>query len=248
MKNVLLLAVPASALILFVGFQTATKSAPSAPADPIIAGFSKSTVASVADAVDQVIGQRGYLNHDMRPIVGTKMVGRAATALVRPAAPDRSTPALATKHSVEMIDGSKPGEIGVIIMEGSLDVAAIGGLMGTAAKSRGMAGMLLDGAVRDVAELRSLGLPVFARSVSPGTAVSRFATVARDVEVVCGGIRVKPGDVIVAGEDGVVVVPKEREQEVLKRSQEIDDREMKMVPFIRQFRSLGKAIEKFNRI
>ena len=56
-------------------------------------------------------------------------------------------------------------------MEGTLDVAAIGGLMGTAAKARGMAGMVLDGAVRDIAELRALGLPVFARSVSPATAV-----------------------------------------------------------------------------
>jgi len=167
---------------------------------------------------------------------------------VKPATPEMSTPALSTKHSVEMIDGAKPGEVGVIVMEGTLDVAAIGGLMGTAAKSRGMAGMVLDGAVRDVAELRGLGLPVFARSVSPGTAVGRYASVARDVEVNCGGIPVRPGDVIVAGEDGVVVVPKEREQEVLKRSQEIDEREMKMVPFIKQFRSLSKTIEKFNRI
>jgi regulator of RNase E activity RraA len=71
---------------------------------------------------------------------------------------------------------------------------------------------------------------------------------AKSGDVTCGGIQIRPADVIVAGEDGVVVVPKEREQEVLKRSQEIDDREMKMVPFIKQLRSLSKAIEKFNCI
>lgn len=242
-KKYLLASALLAAGLLLVSFQSAQSSK-----DPLIAGFERSTVASVADAVDQITGKRGYLNHDMRPVVGLKFVGRAATALVRPATPEQSTPALSTKHSVEMIDNAKPGEIGVIVMEGSLDVAAIGGLMGTAAKSRGMAGMLLDGAVRDVAELRALDLTVFARAVSPGTAVSRYASVARDIAVTCGGIQIHPGDIIVAGEDGVVVVPRQQEAAILKRAQEIDDRETKMVPFIKQFRSLGQAIQKFNRI
>ena len=169
------------------------------PADPLLAGFARSTVASVADAVDQVVGKRGYLSHDMRPHVAGAFVGRAATALVKPAAPEQATPALAVKHSVEMIDGANPGDVGVIVMEGSLDVAAIGGLMGTAAKARGMAGMVLDGAVRDLAELRALDLPVYARAVSPATAVSRYASVAKDVPVECAGVTVSPGDIIVAG-------------------------------------------------
>jgi regulator of RNase E activity RraA len=235
------------AMTLTTGFYQASRG-PAAPVDATIEAFKRSTVASVADAVDQITGKRGFLNHDMRPVVGTKFVGRARTSLVRAATPEQASPALSTKHSVEMIEDAQPGEVGVIVMEGSLDVAAIGGLMGTAAKSRGMAGMVLDGAVRDVAELRALGLSVFARSVSPASAVSRWATVGRDIEVDCAGVRIKAGDIVVAGEDGVVVVPREREKDVLKRSQEIDEREMKMVPFIKQFRSLSKAIEKFNRI
>jgi regulator of RNase E activity RraA len=147
-----------------------------------------------------------------------------------------------------MIDNAQPGEVGVIVMEGSLDVAAMGGLMGTAAKARGMAGMVLDGAIRDIGEVRGLGLPVYARSASPATAVGRYATVGRDLEVECAGVRIRAGDIVLAGEDGVVVVPREQEKDVLKRAQEIDDRETKMVPFIKQFRSLAKAIEKFNRI
>lgn len=195
-----------------------------------------------------MVGKRGFLSHEFRPRVAGAFVGRATTAVLRATTPDKATPALSTRYSVEMIDNAQPGDVGVIQIEGSLDVAAMGGLMGTAAKARGMAGMLLDGAVRDIAELRALNLPVVSRSVSPASSVSRWASVARNVEVDCGGVKIRPGDIIVAGEDGVVIVPKDQAAAVLKRSQEIDDRESKMVPFIKQFRSLGKAIEKFNRI
>lgn len=227
------------------GFQSARTAT---PADPLIAGFSKRTVASVSDAVDQVCGKRGFLSHKIRPIVPGKLVGRAATALVRPADKSQATPAAATRHSVEMIENARPGDVGVIVMADGLDVAAIGGLMGTTAKARGMAGMILDGGVRDVQELRDLALPTYAASITPATAVGRYASVARDVPVECGGVTVNPGDIIVAGEDGVVVVPKDQAEAVLKRAAEIDELETKMVPFIKQFKSLSKAIAQFNRI
>ena len=236
------------ALSITVSVRQATAPEAATVTDPMLAGFAGSTVASVSDAVDQVVGKRGYLAHDVRPYVSGAFVGRAATALVKAAPPEQATPALAVKHSVEMIDSANPGDVGVIVMDNTLDVAAIGGLMGTAAKSRGMAGMVLDGAVRDLAELRALGLPVYARAVSPATAVGRYASVSKQVPVECAGVTVSPGDIIVAGEDGVVVVPKDRAADVLKRSQEIDARETKMVPFIKQYRSLQKAIEVFNRI
>jgi regulator of RNase E activity RraA len=240
----------AALLALSVPVSVGQVAAPelAAPADPLIAGFASSTVASVSDAVDQIVGRRGYLSHDVRPYVAGTFVGRAATALVKSATPEQATPALAVKHSVEMIDAANAGDVGVIVMEGSLDVAAIGGLMGTAAKARGIAGMVLDGAVRDIAELRALGLPVYARSASPATAVGRYASVSRQVPVECAGVTVSPGDIVVAGEDGVVIVPRDRAAEVLERAREIDARETKMVPFIRQHRSLQKAIEAFNRI
>jgi len=145
----------AALLALSVPVSVGQVAAPelAAPADPLIAGFASSTVASVSDAVDQIVGRRGYLSHDVRPYVAGTFVGRAATALVKPATPEQATPALAVKHSVEMIDAANAGDVGVIVMEGSLDVAAIGGLMGTAAKARGMAGMVLDGAGRAVVYL-----------------------------------------------------------------------------------------------
>ena len=234
------------AAALSLGFQAARR--PASPVDPVIAGFQKSTVASVADAMDQVVGRRGFMSHDMRPRVDGKFAGRAVTALMREASPDKATAQLSARHSVGMIDNAKPGEVGIIVIENGLDVAGLGGLMGTAAKSRNMAGIVIDGGVRDLAEVRALGLAVYARSVVPSSSVGRYATVANNIPVQCAGVEVKPGDIIVAGEDGVVAVPADRATEVLKRSQEIDERETKMVPFIKQYKALTKAIEMFNRI
>ena len=224
------------------------KKAAIAPDDPLVAGFKKTYPASVSDAVELVTGKSGTMRHDMKLVTGKAMVGRAVTSLARPAPPEGATPALATKHSVEMIDEAKPGEVGVIVMEGTLDIAAMGNLMATAATERGMAGMVLDGAIRDIWDIRRMGLTVYARSATPATAVGHYATLAKNVPVECAGVTVRPGDLVVADEDGVVVVPQERAEEVLKKAKEIDDRERGMFPFIKEHKSLQKAIELFGRI
>ncbi len=238
-----LLIVAASAFVALLAVRNAE-----AQGDPLIAGFKSTYPASVSDAVELVTGTNGTMRYDMKLMTGSNLVGHAVTALAKPAAADQATAALAVKHSVEMIDEAKPGEVGVIVMEGTLDIAAMGNLMGTAAVERGMAGMVLDGAIRDLWDIRRMGLTVYARSKSPRTAVGHYATVAKNVPVECGGITVRPGDIIVADEDGVVVVPQERAAEILKQAQAIDARESGMYPFIREFKSLQKAIAKFNRI
>jgi regulator of RNase E activity RraA len=239
-----------TAAIFGFGFQAARK--PAAPVDPLIAGFRRTTVASVADAVDQVVGRRGFLAHDMRPrtLEGARaaFVGRARTAFMRPATAEQATPALSARHSVAMIDEAEPGDVGVLVIENGLDVAGLGGLMATAATARGMAGVVIDGGVRDLPEVRGLGLSVFARSVVPSSSVGRYATVDKGIPVECAGVRIEPGDLIVAGEDGVVAVPHDKAKDVLMRAQEIDARESKMVPLIKQLKALTKAIERFNRI
>jgi regulator of RNase E activity RraA len=239
----------------FVGVATAAvigatqiPAAPASPGDPLVAGFKGTYAASVSDAVEIVTGKNGTMRYDMKLMAGTNLVGRAVTSLARPAPAAQATPTLAVKHSVEIIDEAKPGDVGVIVMEGSLDIAAMGNLMATAAVERGMAGMVLDGAIRDMWDIRRMGLTVYARSKSPRTAVGHYATVAKNVAVECAGVTVRPGDIIVADEDGVVVVPQERAADVLKEAQSIDARESGMYPFIRQFKSLQEAIKKFNRI
>lgn len=222
--------------------------APPESGDPLIAGFKSTYAASVSDAVELVTGRNGAMRHDMKLMNGANLVGRAVTSLVRAAPPEQATAALSTRHSVEMIDEARPGEVGVIVMDGTLDIAAMGNLMATAALERGMAGMVLDGAIRDMWDIRRMGLTVYARSKSPRTAVGHYATVARNVAVECAGVAVRPGDIIVADEDGVVVVPQEHAEAVLKRAQDIDSQERGMYPFIRQFKSLREAIARFNRI
>ena len=241
-----------AAALVAVTAAIVTAAAPQQPAsvpdDALVAAFKQTYPASVSDAVELVTGRNGTMRHDMKLVTGKPMVGRAVTSLAKPAPPEAATPPLATKHSVEMIDAAKPGEVGVIVMEGTLDIAAMGNLMGTAAVVRGMAGMVLDGAIRDVWDIRRMGLTVYARSATPRTAVGHYATVARNVPVECAGVTVRPGDIIVADEDGVVVVPQELAQEILKKAQEIDDRERGMFPFIKEHKSIQKAIELFGRI
>src|SRR5262245_33556966 len=137
-RKVLWLCASAVLLCGVLGYAAAQKkSTPATPADPLIAGFKKSYPASVSDAVELVTGKNGTMWHDMKLVNGTPIVGRAVTSLVKPASPEQATPALSTKHSVEMIDNAEPGEVGVIVMEGSLEIAAMGNLMAAAAKGRG---------------------------------------------------------------------------------------------------------------
>ena len=89
------------------------------PGDALVAGFKSTYPASVSDAVELVTGKNGTMRSDMKLMTGANLVGRAVTALARPAPADQATPALATKHSVEMIDEAKPGEVGVIVISRS---------------------------------------------------------------------------------------------------------------------------------
>ncbi len=98
--------------------------------------------------------------------------------------------------------------------------SCVGGLMSTGTKNKGMAGIVVDGTVRDVSEIEALGLPVYARGFSPIDAFGRIQSISYNETIVCGGVRVEPGDLILADEIGVVVVPKLVMGEVLKYAEE----------------------------
>ena len=183
--------------------------------DPLVAEAAELATASLSDAVDQVVGKRGFLSHGIRRMSGSRLCGRAMTVLEKPAsAGERAPPILAT----EAIDEAEPGTVLVIVVEGpgGADVAAIGGIMATGCVERGVSGAVLDGAVRDVAELEALGLPVFARGAVPSSSVGRYVTAPKGEPVVCGGVEIRPGDIVAGDADGVVVVPAEHAEEVLK--------------------------------
>jgi 4-hydroxy-4-methyl-2-oxoglutarate aldolase len=212
----------------------------------LINAFGLVAVASVADAVDKVCGRRGYLDSCIKPRINDKRIcGPAVTVLE--AATDEFVP---PQHALDLIDEADAGSVIVISIEGGeTDVAVWGGLMTAGAVANGHAGAVLDGAVRDLTEIRrDYGFPVYARDVSPGTTLGRYRTVASQVPVRVGGVMVHPGDIIVGDVDGVVVVPQAQAAEVLKVAQEIDERELEQAKLIIAEKALRKGLAKYGRI
>jgi 4-hydroxy-4-methyl-2-oxoglutarate aldolase len=123
----------------------------------------------------------------------------------------------------------------------------MGNLMATTAKVRGIEGVVIDGAVRDITEIRQIGLPVWSRRVSPATSVGRMVSVDKQIPVMCAGVMVHPGDYIVADADGAVVVPQQAAAQVLEFLKLYADKETKMIPIITETKSMLKALERFNR-
>jgi 4-hydroxy-4-methyl-2-oxoglutarate aldolase len=109
---------------------------------------------------------------------------------------------------------AEPGAV-IVVESGDLDYALAGGNVCAIAQRRGVAGFVLDGLIRDIGEVREMGFPVFARGVIPKPAAKNEVT-ALAGPARCGGVRVHAGDLVVADEDGVVVVPHARQDEVLR--------------------------------
>lgn len=208
-------------------------------ADPV------NSTGNVADAVDEATGARGWMSSDMKPVQEGKIVGRAATALMRPVL--RNDTRKYPNHLLEILDQAEPGSILVYVMQDGLEVAAMGNLMATTAKVRGLAGAVIDGAVRDITEIRQIGFPVWSRRVSPATSVGRMISVDKQIPVLCGGVMVHPGDYIVADADGAVVVPQAAADKVVELLKQYADKESKMVPIIEREKSMLKALEIYNR-
>jgi regulator of RNase E activity RraA len=146
------------------------------------------------------------------------------------------------------IDSGGAGSVYVIKVEDGQDVAGVGGLMGTAMSARGFAGAVVDGGVRDLAQLKRIGFPVYATGVVPSTAVSHYRFAGVNVPLDVDGTRVAAGDIVVADLDGVVVVPRARAAEVLVLAQKLDNSEHSMYPYIEKFHSIVEAVKQFGRI
>jgi len=212
----------------------------------LVDGFRTVEVASVADAMEQLYGQRAYMAHDMRPLSATKFAGPAVTVQLKKE--EHKEGSAASQGTLDAIDNSPAGSVYVMVLEDGADYAGIGGLMATAMKYRGFAGAVIDASVRDTPQIRKLQFPVFSRGVAPSTTINHYRVTGVNVAVTCAGVRVNPGDLITADEDGVAVVPIGRAPEVLKKSQELDDTEHRMLPFIEKYRSIKEAVKQFGRI
>ena len=214
--------------------------------DPMIEGIRMVEVASVSDAIEQLYGQRSYMSHEMRPLSPAKFAGPAVTVMLKKG--EHKEGAAASQGMLDLIDAAAAGSVYVMVLEEGADYAGIGGLMATAMKYRGLAGAIIDGGVRDTPQIRKLQFPVFSRGVVPSTTINHYRVAGVNVPVTCAGVRVNPGDIVTADEDGVAVVPKAKAAEVLKKAQDLDDTEHRMIPFIEKFRSIKEAVARFGRI
>ena len=147
-----------------------------------------------------------------------------------------------------MIDHGGPDSVYVMVVEDGADIAGMGGLMGTTMEARGFAGAIIDGGVRDVPQLTKIRFPVFGLGIVPSTSVNHYRFAGSEIPVVCDGVTVHPNDIVVADLDGVVVVPRDKAEQVLKLAQEMDFKEHSMYPYIEKYKSIEEAVKKYGRI
>ena len=203
-----------------------------------VARLAKLDTCAVSDALDR-LGLKGA-TIGIRPVWPCpRIAGRAVTVKIKPAGLDKSKVHLGTPA----IEAAKAGEIIVVDSGGRPDVAAWGGLLSLASKLKGIGGVVVDGACRDVDESRDLGFPVYARAVVPVTARGRIMQQSFNEEVQCGGAQVRPGGLLIADGSGVVFIPREKEKEVLAEAEAIAGREAKMAEALRGGRSIMEVME-----
>jgi 4-hydroxy-4-methyl-2-oxoglutarate aldolase len=149
-----------------------------------------------------------------------RVVGRALTVRNVAASapvPDKVKAGVSGLGEIEAHNLAEPGD--VLVVQGVDQVSNLGGMSATIGHRQGEIGAIVDGGARDVDHSRSIGLPVWSRSVSPITGKWRVETVAVNKPVTICGIAVNPGDLVLADETGVCFVPRERAGEVLQRAQ-----------------------------
>jgi 4-hydroxy-4-methyl-2-oxoglutarate aldolase len=178
-----------------------------------------------APILSDVMDSLGMMGQAMRPFVrpldeNAVLIGRARTGLYMPVYESRAGE---NPYEVEiaLVDDLKPGDVVVLACNGPTErIAPWGELLSTASKMRGAAGCVTDGLVRDVRQIRELGFIVFHGGIGPLDTRGRARMMERDTPVECAGVHVRSGDIVFGDVDGVVVIPRDVEAEVVRRALE----------------------------
>jgi 4-hydroxy-4-methyl-2-oxoglutarate aldolase len=186
------------------------------PSSELIAAMSEQAATTVYEAA----GQQGGLDHGIRPIApGMQLCGSALTVRCQPA--DNLT-----LHAAIAL--ARPGDVIVADVGGCLEAGHWGEITTVAAQARGVAGLVIDGGVRDVGPVSRRGFAVFAPAISMKATVKATPGWINH-PIVCGGVTVYPGDVVLADDDGVVIVPRERAEQVLAAARQREEREAEVM-------------------
>jgi regulator of RNase E activity RraA len=240
-------------LFLVLSFGIAPRFVPRAFSEPaealsdagLLDGYRHVEVASVSDAMEKLTSQRIFMSHRMRPIFTSKFAGFALTVRLKK---EENHDPDALQGMLAAIDSGGPNSVYVMVVDDGIDIAGMGGLMGTAMAARNFSGAVIDGGVRDTAYLQKIGFPVFALGVVPSTSVSHYRFAGANIPVTCDGVPVTAGDIVVADSDGVVVVPRAKAAEVLALAQDMDFKEHSMYAYIEKLKSIVEAVKKFGRL
>ncbi len=183
----------------------------------LITEYMRLSTPNVSDALDRL--HVDGAPHGILPLWPgcKKIAGPAATMKLVPVGEASGSPAMG---SLEAVRAAHAGDVLVIDHGGCMDVNSYGGIVGFSTLHRGLAGCVIDGVARDVDEYQQLGLPVYARGIIQQSIRNRCAFAGHGIEVQLAGVTVRPGDLVMADDNGIVIIPHERAQEVLKIAKE----------------------------
>lgn len=203
----------------------------------------KLTAAVVCDALDALGFPHQSPRVQLRPLtVPGVLVGRCKTTLWADMAHADPRP---YELELKAVDTCQPDDVLIAAAGGSMRSGIWGELLTTAARNAGCVGVVVDGAVRDVPRMRDMGFPVFARGTCVYDSKDRQRVIDLDVIVEIDGVRFEPGALVIADEDGVVVVPCSVEGEVIRRAWEKVHAENEVRDAIRAGMKATAAFDKY---
>ncbi|MGA2959559.1 MAG: RraA family protein [Thermodesulfobacteriota bacterium] len=147
----------------------------------------------------------------------------------------------------QVIDSAQDGHV-IMIDNGGQQVSTWGGIASFAAQKRGVAGLVVDGGVRDLDEIREFNFPVFSRYVVPTSGKGRVKILSMNTVIKIDGIRVRPGDIIVGDGTGIVCIPIEIAEEVLNKAKKMDEQDKQATEEIRRGLTFTEALRKYAKI
>ena len=214
------------------------------PPKELVEGFRSVGTSTLGDILDGM-GLEGVIS-GLRPIKdGTVLVGPAVT--VKQVSGVLGTYGIEDFPIGRVIDYGKPGDV-LVFDNGGKEISTWGGLASTAAKIRGIEGVVIDGACRDTDQIVELGFPVFTRHITPTTGKTRIKMLEMNGIIQCRGIRIRPGDIIVADGTGIVLVPQEKAHDILEKAREAEKAEEHFVEQVKKGKTFSEAQKSTGRL
>jgi 4-hydroxy-4-methyl-2-oxoglutarate aldolase len=201
--------------------------------DELVKQFGALDTTAISDALDR-LGIRGGCYGITPRIQGVKAIGRAFTVRYRPCGVEKGTVG-------DFLDDVEPGQVIVLDNGGRTYGTVWGDIMTVYAQKRGISGTVIDGVCRDMPRIHQVRYPIYTRGHIMVTGKDRVEVDGINIPVAISDVLVKPGDIVACDDTGVVIVPSDRAEEVLKIALEIDEVEQRILEMIGKGMTLKEA-------